>query len=690
MEKVTVENIHSLALLGHGGSGKTSLVEGLLNLCGHTTRLGRVDEGTATTDYDPEEKKRQISINLALAPCFYKGHKINLIDTPGYADFMGEVVSAVTAADSCLIVVDGVSGAQVQTDKTFHAAPPNLPKAFFINKLDKEHADFDQARQSIVDLLSIEPVPVQIPLGQAADFKGVIDLISFKALLYDDGKVKESEVPQDLQEKAEADREKLIEAAAEGNDELLEKYLEEGVLSPEEIIKGLKEAFLGGQFYPLFCGSAYQLKGLDLLLDNLISLFPTAVDKREITGKDRQGNEVKRKVDSNEPPVAQVFKTITDPYVGQLSYIKVFSGILKADSTIFNPNQGVKEKVGHLYMLRGKEQIEVKESLAGDIVTVPKLNQTECGDTLCAETSPIVLEKPSYPQPVFSAAIEPKSKGDEEKLSTCLQKLAEEDPTLQVFRNHETKQTIVSGLGDLHLEVLLSRLKEKFNVEARLGEPKIPYKETITKKAKAQGKYKRQSGGRGQYGDAWIEVEPLPKGSNFEFVDKIVGGVIPKNFIPAVEKGVKEAMESGIIAGYPVVDVRVTLFDGSHHSVDSSDMAFKIAGSLGFKSAAKEANPVLLEPIMNLEVMVPEKYMGDIIGDISSKRGKVLGMESRGKYQLVKAQAPLAELAKYATELRSLTHGEGSFLMEFSHYEEVPKEIAQRIIEEAKKEEASS
>lgn len=690
MEKVSVENIHSLALLGHGGSGKTSLAEGLLYLCGHTSRLGRVDEGTATTDYDSEEKKRQISINLALAPCSYKEHKINLIDTPGYADFMGEVVSAVTAADSCLIVVDGVSGAQVQTDKTFHTAPPSLSKAFFINKLDKEHADFEQARQSIVDLLGIEPIAVQIPIGHAADFEGIVDLISLKAFFYKDGKAKESDVPQNLQEKVEAARERLVEAAAEGNDELLEKYLEEGSLSSEEILKGLKEAFLTGQFYPLFCGSAYQLKGIDLLLNNLISLFPAAIDRKEVVGKDGQGKEVKRKVDANELLVAQVFKTITDPYVGQLSYIKVLSGTLRADSTIFNTNQGAKEKASHLYMLRGKEQIEVKESLAGDIVTVPKLNQTECGDTLCTEVSPILLEKPSYPQPVFSAAIEPKSKGDEEKLSTCLQKLAEEDPTLQVFRNHETKQTIVSGLGDLHLEVLLSRLKEKFSVEARLGEPKIPYKETVTKKAKAQGKYKRQSGGRGQYGDVWIEVEPLPRGGNFEFVDKIVGGVIPKNFIPTVEKGVKEAMESGIIAGYPVVDVRAILFDGSHHPVDSSDMAFKIAGSLGFKNAAKEANPVLLEPIMNLEVIVPEKYMGDIIGDISSKRGKVVGMESQGKYQLVRAQAPLAELAKYATELRSLTHGEGSFLMEFSRYEEVPREIVQRIVEEAKKEEASS
>jgi elongation factor G len=685
MEKVSTEKIRNIVLAGHGGSGKTSLVEALLFFSGVVNRLGKVEEGNTVSDFEPEETKRQISISLALAPLFYQGYKINLIDTPGYADFTGEVVSGLAAADSLLIVVDALSGAQVQTEKVFRLAE-GKPTAFFINKIDKEHASFEEALQSIQALLEIKPVVLQFPVGEGQSFKGIVDLVSQKFYLTGEKNQSEEQIPADQEEKATRLRESLVEAAAEGEDELLEKYLSEGELTEEEIIRGLKKAFVAGSLFPVYCGSSVKLCGLKPLLNLATLLFPSPLDI-SVKGK-RDGEEII--INPEESSLAAlVFKTVTDPYVGRLSYVRVFSGSIKKESQIYNATRQKKERIGHLYLLRGKHQEEIEEVIAGDIASIPKLSETFTGDTLAEEKKPVLLPPLKFPEPVFSVAIEPKTQGDEEKLSTCLQKLAEEDLTLRVTRNTETKQTVVSGLGDLHLEILTERLNRKFKVEAKLLEPRIPYKETIKASAKAQGKYKRQSGGRGQYGDVWLEVEPLPRGGGFEFVDKIVGGVVPKNYIPAVEKGVKEAMENGILAGYPVVDVKVTLYDGSYHPVDSSDMAFKIAGSMGFRKAASEASPVLLEPIMNLEVTVPEKYMGDVMGDISSKRGKVLGMESKGKYQTVKAQVPLAEMSKYATELRSLTHGEGSFTAEFSHYEEVPFEIAKKIIEQAAKEKES-
>lgn len=685
MEKVSTRKIRNIVLAGHGGSGKTSLVEALLFFSGVVNRLGKVEEGNTVSDFEPEETKRQISISLALAPLFYQGYKINLIDTPGYADFTGEVVSGLAAADSLLIVVDALSGAQVQTEKVFRLAE-GKPTAFFINKMDKEHASFEEALQSIQDLLEIKPVVLQFPVGEGQGFKGIVDLVSQKFYPAGDKNQSEEQIPADQEEKATQLRENLIEAAAEGEDELLEKYLSEGEITEEEIIRGLKKAFVAGSLFPVYCGSSVKLCGLKPLLNLATLLFPSPLDI-SVKGK-RDGEETI--INPEESSLAAlVFKTVTDPYVGRLSYVRVFSGSIKKESQLYNATRQKKERIGHLYLLRGKHQEEIEEVIAGDIASIPKLSETFTGDTLAEEKKPVLLPPLKFPEPVFSVAIEPKTQGDEEKLSTCLQKLAEEDLTLRVTRNTETKQTVVSGLGDLHLEILTERLNRKFKVEAKLLEPRIPYKETIKASAKAQGKYKRQSGGRGQYGDVWLEVEPLPRGGGFEFVDKIVGGVVPKNYIPAVEKGVKEAMENGILAGYPVVDVKVTLYDGSYHPVDSSDMAFKIAGSMGFRKAASEASPVLLEPIMNLEVTVPEKYMGDVMGDISSKRGKVLGMESKGKYQTVKAQVPLAEMSKYATELRSLTHGEGSFTAEFSHYEEVPFEIAKKIIEQAAKEKES-
>lgn len=685
MEKVKVEKIRNIVLAGHGGSGKTSLTEALLFVSGQINRLGKVEEGNTTSDFEPEETKRQISISLALAPLFHQGFKINLLDTPGYADFLGEVVSGLSAADSLIIVVDALSGAQVQTEKVFRLAE-GKPVAFFINKLDKEHANFEDTLQSIKDILEIKPLIFQFPVGEGTAFKGVVDLISQKFYSPGEKEEKVEEIPADQKEKAETLRESIIEAAAEGEDELLEKYLSEGELTEEEVVRGLKKAFTAGSFFPVFCGSSTKLCGLKPLLNLIAQIFPSPLEV--VTKGLKEGQETI--IDPKDTSLAAlVFKTVTDPYVGKLSYIRVFSGTIKRDSQLYTVYQGKKERITHLYLLRGKHQEEIEEATAGDILSIPKLNETFTGDTLVEEKNKLIIPPPKFPTPVFSVAIEPKTQGDEEKLSTCLQKLAEEDLTLQVSRNTETKQTVVSGLGDLHLEILTERLNRKFKVEARLLEPRIPYKETIKASAKAQGKYKRQSGGRGQYGDVWLQVEPLPRGSGFEFVDKIVGGVVPKNYIPAVEKGVKEAMENGILAGYPVIDVKVTLYDGSYHPVDSSDMAFKIAGSMGFRKAASEASPILLEPIMIMEVTVPEKYMGDVMGDISSKRGKVLGMESKGKYQTVKAQVPLAEMSKYATELRSLTHGEGSFVAEFSHYEEVPFELAKKIIEQAAKEKES-
>lgn len=683
--KVDTEKIRNIVLAGHGGSGKTSLVEALLFSSGAINRLGKVEEGNTTSDFEPEETKRQTSISLALAPLFYQGYKINLIDAPGYADFIGEVVSGLAAADTLLMVVDALNGAQVQTEKIFRLAE-GKPVAFFINKLDKEHANFEEALQSIKDLLEIKPVILQFPVGEGPGFKGVVDLLSQKLFSSGEKIEKEEEIPADQKEKAALLRENIVEAAAEGEDELLEKYLSEGELTEEEIIRGLKKALTAGSFFPVFCGSSVKLCGMKPLLNSISQLFPSPL---EVSIKAKANGEETTINPQGSSLVALVFKTVTDPYVGKLSYTRVFSGSIKKESQLYNANQQKKERISHLYLLRGKHQEEIEEAIAGDIVSIPKLSETLTGDTLAEEKKPVLIPPLKFPEPVFSVAIEPKTQGDEEKLSTCLQKLAEEDLTLRVTRNTETKQTVVSGLGDLHLEILTERLNRKFKVEARLLEPRIPYKETIKASAKAQGKYKRQSGGRGQYGDVWLEVEPLPRGSGFQFVDKIVGGVVPKNYIPAVEKGVKEAMQNGILAGYPVVDVKVTLYDGSYHPVDSSDMAFKIAGSMGFRKAASEASPVLLEPIMLLEVTVPEKYMGDVMGDISSKRGKVLGMESKGKYQTVKAQVPLAEMAKYATELRSLTHGEGSFVAEFSHYEEVPFETAKKIIEQAAREKES-
>lgn len=678
-------NIRNVAVCGHSSSGKTTLMEGLLFFTKATNRLGKVDDSTSLLDFEPEEQQRKISIRSSIAPVFFADHKYNFIDTPGYADFIGEVYSTLSAVDSVLIVVDAISGVQVQTDKVWTIAE-HLPKAFFINKLDKQDADFESALVNIKDFYpNANLAPIALPIGKSQELTGTVNLLDMKAYFFKDGKVAQEEVPTELKSKVEAYREQLMEAAAEGDDGILEKYLEEGTLSDEELVRALKISFSKGLVVPVFAGSGLHLVGLEVLLRGILSFFPSPLDREEVHVK--AGDERKAVKPSPEGSlIAYVFKTTADPYVGKLNFMRVFSGSIKADSTVYNSNSKRKERVGHIYETRGKEQKEVSEISCGDIGTIPKLAETKTGDTLCVESSPVSYLPLEPPEPVFSVAVEPKTKGDEEKLSTSLSRLSEEDSTIRVYRDPESKQIIVSGLGDLHLEILIDTMKRKFNVDANLSEPKIPYRETIKTSSKAQGKYKRQSGGRGQYGDVWLEVEPREKGSGFEFVDKIVGGVVPKNFIPSVEKGVKEALLGGILAGYPVVDIRVSLYDGSHHSVDSSDMAFKIAGSLGFRNAAIQANPTILEPIVKLEVVIPEKYMGDVMGQLSGKRGKILGMESKGKYEVVKALVPLSEVMRYATELRSITHGEGSFSMEFSHYDEAPPDIQQKLIEAYKKE----
>ncbi|MDI6716085.1 MAG: elongation factor G [Actinomycetota bacterium] len=691
MKKYATKNIRNLALVGHGGSGKTTLAEAMLFITGAITRFGKVDEGNTTTDYDPEEIRRKFSINTSLAPCEWNNHKINVVDTPGYADFIGEVYSALSAVDIAAIVVDAVSGLEVQTERVWAIADEfNLAKMVIINRMDKEHASFDETLKVIQEVYSDKVTPLQLPVGSQANFKGVVDVLKQKAYITADGKTSIEGVPADMADAVASAREALIERIAESDDVLMEKYLEEGELSEKEIMDGLKAAIASGQVIPVTCTAAFTAVGVQGLLDAIVDFLPSPIDRGAIKGIDSKSDqEIEIKPSESEPLAAYVFKTVADPYVGKLSYFRVFSGNLKANSTVFDSSQGKKERVGHVFVVRGKTQEDVSDIPAGDIGAVAKLAETMTGDTLTEEGRTIILPAIKFPEPVISVAVAAKSKSDEEKLGTSLNRLAEEDPTLTVKRDTETRQTVLSGMGDMHLDIITERLKRKFGVEAELSAPRIPYKETIKGTASVQGRHKKQSGGRGQFGDVWLKIEPLPRGAGFEFVDQIVGGVVPQQYRPAVEKGVREAMEQGILAGYPAVDVKVTLYDGSYHAVDSSEMAFKIAGSLAMKKGFMEAKPVLLEPIMKVEVVVPEQYMGDVIGDLSSRRGKPLGSESRGRNVAISALVPLAEMATYASSLRSITSGRGAYHMEFDHYEEVPADTAKKIIEQYEKERAA-
>jgi elongation factor G len=684
--------IRNVALVGHGGCGKTSLSEALLYTAGAIDRLGRVDDGTTTSDYDPDEVKRKISVNASLLPCEWKGVKINFIDAPGYADFVGDVKGALRVVEGALIVVCAVSGIEVGTETAWDFAEEyKVPRAIFVNKMDRENADFYAVVEALRTRFGNRVVPVQLPIGSQSTFKGVVDLINMKAQVGAGKSLSEGEIPADMTEAVAKYKEILVEAAAENEDELITKYLEGEELTSEEIARGVAAGIRAGKLVPVFCGSALNNIGAIMLLDEIATAFPSPADVSPQKGLNPQTNaEEERKPSDAEPFSALVFKTLADPYVGKLTYFRVYSGVLKSDSHVFNSTKEIEERVGQIYFLRGKNQEATAEVHAGDIAAVAKLSETGTGDTLCDKAKPIVYPKIEFPAPVYSVAVRAKSKADEDKLGSALSKLAEEDPTFQYHREMETGETIISGLGESHVEITVDRLKRKFGVSVDVDMPKIPYRETILTSAKAQGRHKKQTGGRGQYGDCWIEIEPAERGSGFQFVDQIVGGAIPRQFIPAVEKGIREAMERGILAGYPMVDIKATVYDGSYHPVDSSEMAFKMAGILAFQNAAEKASPVLLEPMLSVEVVVPEEYMGDVIGDLNGKRGRILGMEPIDGKQLIRAIVPQAEMLRYAIDLRSIARGRGTFKTQFSHYEQVPAHIAQQIIEQRKREREES
>jgi len=688
VKEYNIDQTRNIGLVSHGGAGKTSLSEAFLFSSGATNRLGKVDDGNTVSDYTDDEIQRKISIGASLLHVEWKNHKINLVDLPGYADFIGEVYGGLRVTEGALVLVSALSGVEVGTEQVWEICQRyGVSRMIFINKLEKEHATFYNSLNQAKKRFGISVTPLQIPLGEGLQFKGVVDLLKMRALYFEkDGKTREDKIPDDLKAKAEEYREKLVETVAESDDKLLEKFFDKGELTDEEIKKGLRNGVIGKKIFPVLCGSALENQGINLLLDYLVEFMPAPSDSTEIKGTDPESKSEKTiKINPDGPSCALIFKTVSEPHVGELSFFKVISGKIKSGDDIYNPATRTTERIGQIYYMNGQERKEIGIVSAGDLGAFVKLKNTHTGETLCDPKKQILLPPMDFPHPAINMAIRPKSKGDEEKIATGFAKLHEEDPTFIMEVDGDIRQTIIYGQGELHLEVVVNRLKNRFGVEAEIEKPKIPYRETITKKAEAQGKYKRQSGGRGQYGDAWLRLEPQGRGEGFQFENKIVGGVVPSKYIPSVEKGVVEAMHEGGLAGYKVVDVKVTIYYGSFHEVDSSDMAFKIAGSMGFKNATSQAGPVLLEPIYNVEVKVPEEFMGDVMGDLSSRRGKILGMDPDGNFQKIKAQVPLAELYKYSTSLRSMTQGRGLHSREFSHYEEVPKELAEKIIQEAKR-----
>ncbi|MCD6333864.1 MAG: elongation factor G [Candidatus Latescibacteria bacterium] len=692
MKEYEPSQIRNIALIGHGDSGKTTLTEALLLSAGETTRMGSVEDGSTHSDYSPDEIERGISLAASMLHCTWRGHKLNIIDTPGYTDFTGETKGAMRAVDNAVVVLRSIEGVEVGTEQVWkYAADYELPRLLFVNKLRKEHANFHRVYEMIVQRFGQEAIPFQIPVDAGEQFESVIDLVRMKKLVYEvSGKgkpVREEEIPAELSEQAEAGREKLIEAAAESDDALLEKYLEEGELSDEELIAGLRAGVLAKSIFPVFCGDSLTNVGVDRLMDAMCSYLATPSDIPTVAGKQPDtGETVQIETIPAAPLSALVFKTVSEPHVGELSFFRVYSGTLRSGADVLNTTKAKREHIGQIYFLNGKERHEIGTVPAGDMGALVKLKDTHTGDTLCDRAKPIRLPGIDFPKPVIRVAVEPKAKGDEEKISAGLAHIHEEDPTFVFNVDGELKQTIISGQGELHLEVVVGKLKNKFGVDVELIKPKIPYRETILGTSETRHKYKKQSGGRGQYGEVYLRLEPLPRGSGFEFVDAITGGAIPGKFIPAVEKGLAERIAAGVLAHCPVVDVKVTLYDGSFHTVDSSEMAFKLAASMAFKTGFLEAKPVLLEPIYHVEVTVPEEYMGDVMGDLSSRRGKIQGMEPSGHFQIVRAQVPLSELYRYSTTLRSLTQGRGIHSREFSHYEQVPHEVAEKVIEAANSE----
>ncbi len=679
MQQYGLENIRNLVLLSHCGAGKTSLSEAIMLAAGAVKRLGKVDDGTTTSDYDPDEVKRQISLNLAMLPCEWKGAKVNLIDTPGYSDFAGEVKAAIQVSEGAVIVICAASGVEVGSEQVWaYSEEASLPRLVLVNKMDRENADFYRAVKELQSKLSPRCVPVQLPIGAQSDFQGIVDLLTMKS--YSGSPVKEAEIPSSLQAQADSFREKLVEAVAEIDDALIEKYLSGEELTQEELSSGLREGVVTGKIVPVLVGSATRNIGVTSLLDAAYSYLPSPKEREVIITGDSAKEAIEPSQDA--PLAALVFKTSADPYVGKLTYFRVYTGAIDSNSQAWNVTRGEVERIGQLFILRGKNQEPVAQLGAGDMGAVAKLSLTNTGDTLCSRDKPIKIAPIIFPEPAFSEAVHPKTKADLDKLGGALSRLTEEDPTLQVRRDADTNETILSGLGETHLEVAAEKMQRKFGVSVELATPKVPYKETVTMPAKAEYKHKKQTGGHGQYGHVFLNIEPLPRGSGYEFVKAIVGGAIPRNYIPAVEKGINEAMREGTQAGYPVADIKATLYDGSFHPVDSSEICFKIAGAQALKKGLSQGQPILLEPIMNIKVRVPEDFTGDIIGDLNTKRAKVLGMNPENGSNVIEAQAPLAEILRYAIDLKSITQGRGSYTVNFSHYEEVPANITQKIIAE--------
>ena len=682
MKQYGLENIRNVVLLSHCGAGKTSLSEAILFTAGTITRFGKVDDGTTTSDYDPDEVKRKISLNLALLPVEWKETKVNLLDTPGYADFVSEVRAAIRVSEGAVIVICAASGVEVGTDQVWeYSDEANLPRLIFVNRMDRENADFYRTMEELQSKRGRKCVPVQLPIGAQDDFQGVVDLLTKKG--YTGSPAKESEIPTSLSAQVDSFREKLVEAVAEVDDRLLEKYLSGEELSPEEITSGLRQGVIAGKIVPVLVGSATKNIGVSSLLDAVHSYLPSPKEREVFLADDKTIEPSK-----DAPLAALVFKTSADPYVGKLTYFRVYTGAIESNSQAWNAVQNGMERIGQLFMLRGKNQESVPKVGAGDIGAVAKLSLTNTGDTLCSKDKPVRSAPIVFPDPIFSAAVHPKTKADVDKLGGALSRLTEEDPTLQVRRETDTNETILSGIGETHLEVAAERMMRKFGVNVELATPRVPYKETITVPAKAEYKHKKQSGGHGQYGHVLLEIEPLPRGSGDEFAGRVVGGSVPKNYIPAVEKGVNEAVHEGILARYPVVDIKTTLYDGSFHPVDSSEICFKIAGAQALKKGLAQGQPILLEPVMNVKVRVPEEFTGDIIGGLNAKRAKVLGMNPEHGANVIDAQVPLAEILRYAIDLRSITQGRGSYTLDFSHYEEVPANVAQKVIAERQAEKA--
>ena len=679
-----LEKTRNIGIMAHIDAGKTTTTERILFYTGKTHKIGEVHEGEATMDWMVQEQERGITITSAATTCQWLGHRINIIDTPGHVDFTVEVQRSLRVLDGAVTVLAAKGGVQPQTETVWRQADKyQVPRMVYVNKMDITGADFMLCVHQLKDRLNANAVPIQLPIGAEDQFQGIVDLIKMRAFIHKDdlGKeIEETEIPEDLKAQAEEFRDKMIEAAAEQDDELMMKYLEEGTLSEEEIKKGLRIGTINNRIVPVVCGSSYKNKGVQELLNAVVDYMPSPLDIPHIKGVTLDGEETERKTSDTEPFAALAFKIATDPFVGKLCFFRVYSGTLDAGSTILNANKGKKDRMGRILLMHSNHRQDIDKVYAGDIAAAVGLKDVSTGDTLCDPAHPVILESMEFPEPVIDIAIEPKDKANSEKMSIALAKLAEEDPTFKTYTNQETGQTVIAGMGELHLDIIVDRLKREFKVECTVGKPQVSYKETIRNKVKVEGKFIRQSGGRGQYGHVWLELEPLEPGKGIEFESKIVGGVVPKEYIKPIEEGVREAAESGVLAGYPVIDFKATLVDGSYHEVDSSEMAFKIAGSMAFKEGCKQAKSVILEPIMKVEITVPEEYMGDVIGDVNSRRGRLEGMEPEGGNQVIRAFIPLSEMFGYATDLRSKTQGRGTYSMEPSHYEEVPKSILDTIV----------